>query len=525
VSPTVLLPTAAGLLGNDKLGGMDDSDPSAELSELLTALPPAAAVELADGDQPDDAVTEAAIVLGIGLDAKAADRLLVAAGRVGAAAVVLRAPIPAAITARANTLAVPLFGLPVAVGWHQLHRQLVRRLGSPVPADSELAELAQTIATLTGGLVSIEDSTSARVLAYSRSSDEVDELRRLSILGRSGPAEYLALLREWGIYDRLASSEEVLEIAEHPPSGVRRRLAVGVFAGRRQLGTIWVQQGATEFGPQAKQALLGAARLTAPYLLGSTGDRDVRSAGELRAILAGRPDRATSRLGRVARRPCAVAVFVLGDRHRDPATAALHLDELASIVRVHALAFRRDALAEQLDGQLYLLIPNLTEPAAALGMLGTAVSAVRSHLDGQARAVLGTLVGDVAGAPDSRRAADLALAVPSTEPVLGFDDVRARLIAGSIDNHLQTQLISHPELVDPRISALVAEEPVHAHTLLAYLDAGGDVVRVAGLLGVHPTTVRHRLRRAQDRLRVELVEPDERLATHLLLRCSLRARL
>jgi DNA-binding PucR family transcriptional regulator len=157
-------------------------------------------------------------------------------------------------------------------------------------------------------------------------------------------------------------------------------------------------------------------------------------------------------------------------------------------------------------------------------MLTGAVSAVRSHLDGQARAVLGTLVGDLTGAPDSRRAADLALGVPSTEPVLGFDDVRARLIAGSIDNHLQTQLISHPELLDPRVAALVADQPMHARTLLAYLDAGCDVVRVAGLLGVHPTTVRHRLRRAQHRLRVELVEPDERLATHLLLRCSLHAR-
>lgn len=502
---------------------MDNSDPSVELSELLDALPPAAAVELADPGQPDDAVSEAAIVLGIGLDVQATDRLLAAAAKLGAAAVVLRAPIAATVTARANALAVPLFGLPGSVGWHQLHRQLLRRLGSPVLADSDLADLAQTIATLTGGLVSIEDSTSSRVLAYSRSSDEVDELRRLSILGRSGPAEYLALLREWGIYDRLASTEEVLEIAEHPPSGVRRRLAVGVFAGHRQLGTIWVQQGATEFGPQAKQALLGAARLTAPYLLGSTTGRDVRSSG-LRELLAGRPDRATSRLGRVARRPCAVAVFVLGDRHRDQAGAALQLDELASIVTVHALAFRRDALAEQLDGRLYLLIPNLAEPAAALGMLGTAVSAVRSHLDDQARAVLGAPAVDLAGAPGSRRAADLALGVASTEPVLGFDQVRARLIAESIDNHLQTQLIDVPELSDPRVTALVADEPVHARTLLAYLDAGGDVVRVAGELGVHPTTVRHRLRRAQDRLGTELAEPDERLATHLLLRCSLRAR-
>ncbi|HET6210847.1 MAG TPA: helix-turn-helix domain-containing protein [Jatrophihabitans sp.] len=503
---------------------MDNSDPSTELSELLAALPPAAAVELADPDQPDDAVTESAIVLGVGLGPVAVDRLLVAAGTVGAAAVVLRAPIEPAAAARAGELAVPLYGLPGSVGWHELHRQLLRRLGSPVLADSELAELAQTIATLTGGLVSIEDSTSARVLAYSRSSDEVDELRRLSILGRSGPPEYLALLREWGIYDRLASSEEVLEIAEHPPSGVRRRLAVGVFAGRRQLGTIWVQQGATEFGPQAKQALLGAARLTAPYLLGSTGGRDTRPAGGLREILAGRPDRAADRLGRTARRPCAVAVFVLGDRHRDPAAASLRLDELASIVTVHALAFRRDALADLLDGRLYLLVPNLTEPAAALGMLAAAVSAVRSHLDPRARAVLGTLADEVAGAPDSRRAADLALAVPSTEPVLGFDDARARLITDSIQNHLETQLINHPELLDPRIVALVRDEPVNARTLLDYLDAGCDVVRVAGQLGVHPTTVRHRLRRAENRLRGRLSEPDERLATHLQLRCSLRAR-
>ena len=157
------------------------------------------------------------------------------------------------------------------------------------------------------------------MLAYSRSSDEVDELRRLSILGRSGPPDYLALLREWGVYDRLARSEEVIEIAEHPPSGVRRRLAVGVFAGRRQLGTIWVQQGSTEFGPHAKQALLGAARLTAPYLLGTDDRRAQHRPGrpQARCRTARDPGRpAGQRLGSSSAvrpdRPCAVAVFVPG---------------------------------------------------------------------------------------------------------------------------------------------------------------------------------------------------------------------
>src|SRR6185437_11122808 len=170
---------------------------------------------------------------------------------------------------------------PDSVSWRQLHAALTARLDRSRPAGDELADLAQTIATLTGGLVTIED-TAARVLAYSRSSDEVDELRRLSILGRSGPAGYLALLREWGVYDRLATPEEVVEIAEHPATGMRRRLAIGVFAGERQLGTIWVQQGSTEFGPHARQALLGAARLTAEQLIGGgLAGRGSASAGRL----------------------------------------------------------------------------------------------------------------------------------------------------------------------------------------------------------------------------------------------------
>ena len=106
-------------------------------------------------------------------------------------------------------------------------------------AGGDLFSMAQTIAHLTGGLVSIEDAAS-RVLAYS-SGAEVDELRRLSVLGRQGPESYLALLREWGVFAKLRSGEEVVRVEEHPELGIRRRLAVGIHAGRRPLGSIWVQ--------------------------------------------------------------------------------------------------------------------------------------------------------------------------------------------------------------------------------------------------------------------------------------------
>jgi hypothetical protein len=407
-------------------------------------------------------------------------------------------------------------------GWNELHRQLMRRLTPPaIRADDELAELAQTIATLTGGLVTIED-TSARVLAYSRSSDEVDELRRLSILGRSGPAQYLALLREWGVYDRLSSSEEVVEIAEHPESGVRRRLAVGVFAGERQLATIWLQQGSGDFEPHAEQALLGAARITAAQLV-SRGRRPAGAGTELAALLGAGPGipSVPARLGRAAGQPCAVVVAELGPQPRDPATAGAQLDELAAILTVHAAAYRRGALVEQLDGRVYALLPALDSVTSATVMVRRAMAAARRHLDPAARAAIGPMVDSVPAAAGSRRDAELALGLAGTAPVVAFDAVRSRLLIAAVEDCLARQ----GDLLDPRISSLIENDPEGARTLLNYFEAGSDVGRVASQMHLHPTTVRYRLRRVSQTTGIDHSGGPDRFAMHLQLRCGLRPEL
>ena len=476
-------------------------------------------------------------MLGVGIGPAGCAELMTSARAGRAAAVLLRRPegteqAATELERLADTHQVALSWLPAGYGWNELHRHLLHRLAPPaIRADDELADLAQTIATLTGGLVTIED-TSARVLAYSRSSDEVDELRRLSILGRSGPAGYLALLREWGVYDRLGSSEEVVEIAEHPESGVRRRLAVGVFAGGRQLATIWVQQGSAEFGPHAHQALLGAARVTATQLV-TRGNPTTGHGAELASLLgsgqtaAAAPATGTAagnvlaRLGRSARRPCAVAVVELGPAPRDPATSRLQLGELAAMVTVHAAAYRHSALVEQLDGRVYLLLPSVDSVTLATAMLRQAVTAARRHLDPAARAAIGPVVESVAAAAESRRGADLAIGLDCAEPVLSFDATRPRLLVAAIENTVAN--VSH--LLDPRISSLIATDPEGARTLLNYLDSGSDVARVAAEMHLHPTTVRYRLRRATDALEIDLSRAVDRFAMHVQLRCGLRPEL
>jgi DNA-binding PucR family transcriptional regulator len=535
---TVGLSGPPWLLKTDNIASVNSvyasRDAGAAAIALLQRFPAATAIAVADPQDPGAPLAAGDLVLGVGISPAEAGQLMASARAGGAAAVLLRRPATsdeqAAVERVAAAEQVRLDWLEAGHGWNELHRQLLNRLAPPaIRADDELAELAQTIATLTGGLVTIED-TSARVLAYSRSTDEVDELRRLSILGRSGPSQYLALLREWGVYDRLASSEEVVEIAEHPASGVRRRLAVGVFAGDRQLATIWLQQGSGEFEPHAEQALLGAARITAAQLV-SRGRQPAGSGAELTGLLNADPDAPAgshllpARLGRAAQQPCAVAVAELGPEPRDGATAGSQLDELAAILTVHAAAYRRAALVEQLAGRVYLLLPALDNVTGATAMLRQAMTAVRRHLDPEARAAIGPVVDSALAAARSRRGAELALSLAGAgspaESVSGFDTARPRLLITAIENCLAGQ----PHLLDPRISSLIQSDADGAWTLLNYLEAGSDVGRVAAQMHLHPTTVRYRLRRATQAVGIDPSGGADRFAMHVQLRCGLRPEL
>ena len=134
---------------------------------------------------------------------------------------------------------------------------------------TDLFGLAQSLADRIHGMVSIENAQS-HVLAYSASNDEADELRRLSILGRAGPPEHLEWIGQWGIFDALRASGEVVRVAERPELGLRPRLAIGIYQpaadARRPpvfAGTIWVQQGSQPLADDAAEMLRGAAVLAA----------------------------------------------------------------------------------------------------------------------------------------------------------------------------------------------------------------------------------------------------------------------
>jgi DNA-binding PucR family transcriptional regulator len=473
------------------------------------------------------------LVLVIGARDQAAAPAIRAAGLGRAAAVAVKGGVGLAEVAAAAGVA--LLAVRPEARWEQveaLARDVVdaARVGGEAETGEllgDLFSLAQTIATLTGGLVSIED-TANRVLAYSRAGDEVDELRRLSILGREGPERYLAMLREWGVYQRLRAGEGIVRIDERPDLGIRRRIAAGIHAGSQPLGTIWVQEGSHPLTEQAEVALLGASRALAPQLIRhrTLPSPELRLREDLLvSLLDGRLDAESvaDEIGADAARPAIVVAFAL-DREGANTGRRLHRAELVNLISVHTAAYRRSALVSVIGGRVYALLPDLPErgETRVLALAKEIVGAARRHLDAPVHAALGGVVPRLFESAASRADADRVLETMARghwqAEVASLADVRAEVLLSEVLAFLAAQ----PRIRDPRLTQLVAHDAEHGGilvpSLIAYLDAFGDVRRAAGELNIHPNTVRYRVRRAGEVSGIDLDDPAQRLLTQLQLR-------
>lgn len=488
------------------------------------------------------------LVLVIGARGRAAARSVRGAARGGSSAVAVKTDGDQDTRALRDTAVdagIALLGVRPEVRWEQLEslaRSVIDHARLTTEADvaealGDLFSLAQTVAAMTDGIVSIEDPAS-RVLAYSRSDDEVDELRRLSILGRRGPEPFLAMLREWGVYQRLRSGEEVVRIEERPELGIRRRMAVGIHAGTQPLGTIWVQQGARPFAEGAERALVGAARVAALQLIRQRSeatapprDRENLLAG----LLDGRVDPASvaANIGADPGKPGVVVVFALrpdrGYAASDRSEIEMRRVEMSSLISVYAAAYRRSALVTTLGSRVYVLLPDLPEHAAesaAYGLTREIVSAAGEHLGAPVQAGVGSAAPGLDRIAVSRTEADRILDAMAHEPgtaVATIADVRAWVLVSEMLSLLQDD----EWFRDPRLSALTEHDAEHGtelvRSLLAYLEEFGDVRSASRRLHVHPNTLRYRTRRASELTGIDLSDPTERLSAHVQLLLLRRA--
>lgn len=500
------------------------------------------------------------VLVAVGVDASspAAAGVLQAAAQAGAAALVVRrgagGPTQRLLDV-AKAVPTALFTRAPWVEWTELIGLLRAGLaygggpGGEPAADvplGDLPSLANAFATLVGGAVTIEDPES-RVLAFSRSENGADPLRRLTILGQRVPRWRLAELTASGFLRTLWTTDDVV----HRPAEERfpERLAVAVRAGEEVLGSIWVAADGAPLGAGARQALREAARTAAPHLLHHrlrTRTASTRRRQAVRALIEGTPDvpPAAATLGFAPRTPCAVlSVLALPGPGGESSTSrtdlgrALHLAALQATAHHPAGFSLRDENRPGVHALDVLLpLPGLggdatagqqdSAAAQARRLGGELASAVRST-GATPLVAVGAVRESLAEAADSCRAARLVLRVlrerrPTGGPgeVVEEADVRGALDALRVVDTVSS--LSPP--VDGPVRELLAHDAEHrtdlARTLACYLDRFGDVAATARLLGVHPNTLRYRLRRLRELFGLDLDDLDTRLLAELGLRAA-----
>ena len=354
-------------------------------------------------------------------------------------------------------------------------------LGGSVPGvDTDLFGLAHTVASLTSGMVSIEDDR-AHVLAYSASDDAADELRKLSILGREGPADYLRRLHESGVYDRLQRSDEVIEVPPDEAHGTRRRLVVSIrqgleaydasrpgLASRPTLfGTIWVQEGAQPLAADSAAVLRGASAVAA-RLITRTLNAPSNEAVQIQRLLGARGGGVDiGSLAATLSIPTTGPAVVIGLSPVEAVAPAVVAD-LSAAVRLHASAYARESLVTTIGDRIYVLVPRSQSP----GTLGAWTAKVIERIAGPSgtvlRAAVAAPVSSLSDVAAARAEVDRVLdARTGDQSVTTLADSRTPVLLGEIID----LVAAHPDLRDPRLEPLLAYDTKYGSAMRESLEA------------------------------------------------------
>ncbi|MFI7140005.1 helix-turn-helix domain-containing protein [Streptomyces massasporeus] len=480
------------------------------------------------------------LLLAVGVDPGSAHAVDVVrrAGESGAAGVVFGPGRPEP-TAKALQSAAEESGTAVLFRtawctWAQLVGVLRAGLAAagapPMPATSgvplgDLDSLADAVAALVGGSVTIED-TESRVLAYSSTEENVDEMRRLTILGRRVPPWRVTAMREAGFFQALWGAGDVLHRPAHGQDP--ERLVGAVRAGGEALGSIWVAAVAgRRLAPNAAETLRAAARTAAAHLLHhrthSSDGRLVQDAA--RALLdRGSVEVLAERASLPPREPCAVLAVGIGSGHpADDGPSGLY-----GLLTLHCAALGHRVVVVPAGGGAWVLVSGLERDArradGQVRRLGSALADQLSATTGSSvKAGLGDVAPGLAGAPASRRSAERAL-----QALLAADGphavARSEDVADTV-GILQVVEALREVTLPPRTSVARLREFDADHggsclveTLRAYLDHFGDVSAASRALGVHANSLRYRLRRIRQVSGLDLESPDARLLAQVQLR-------
>ncbi|UVI35542.1 PucR family transcriptional regulator [Brevibacterium spongiae] len=447
-------------------------------------------------------------------------------------------------------------------------RQLTEGATSAVawPDVDDLSALAAVIAESTGASITIEDPAS-RVLAHANLGDDLDEIRRETILSGAIPDWRIAELEESGFLDTIRRSTDVVE---RPAEGTSpARSVIALRSEGELIGTIWAAYPAEVDPAPLREILRDAARAALPVMLRtlrrSPFEKRIRREA-LAAILAG-----SAELG-----PSATLLALPFAGHYCVLAFAEVAPEREPVLRFHLRAAFADAVLSQVEsgtGSHLAALVQMSAPSNAAQIRDHVASTLRRSLpddealsfgvgspvdrldevhrswseaayvvdavngrqaSGGAQAaptIIGATAADAAAEVIGLRVADTLLAAEAAETAeVGAAGAGAAVGAGAaIGADGAEPAGRNPDagsVVWPA-RALARHDANHngslLETLRVYFATVGNSAEASRRLHVHTNSLRHRLGRIEEITGLSTVNPAERLWLELAVLAHDRA--
>lgn len=390
----------------------------------------------------------------------------------------------------------------------------------------DLVGLSEALADLLGGPIIIED-TSFRVLAYSSATGTVDHGRDAAILSKRIPTEWLKHLEDVGALETLLTSDKVIDVADGPYEA-RRRLLCAIRVDYNPLGILWLAEGAQPLHGDITEKMIVAARIAAPHLLRHQDENMGHRAGQLkvlrRLIDTGLLSRATAE--EIGLLPAEGYVMVALRCSDDAALSHSERNRVVASIDLYCQSYRWRSATTAIGHTIYcLLVLNREQDPAQVYRLATglATNAGRALLGRKVLTAVSQLGPELATVPRLRDQVEEVLEVLNRSAcldrrVLQYKDAVPQILLNEVRDKLMTRAGGEFHKLDELRVHDEANGTGYLDTLRVYLQTFGNVKNAAVRLGLHPTTLRYRLRRITEISGLDFENDDERLLCQLLLR-------
>jgi sugar diacid utilization regulator len=386
---------------------------------------------------------------------------------------------------------------------------------------NEIQTLVDSLAQRLQRPVGVDDRR-FRAIAYSSHTQDIDAVRRTSILGRQAPDAVTRWLESLG----LMQARDVVHVAANPELEMVGRVSIPVRFHDRLLGFLWLLE---DDAPLTEDDLELSRRVAAE--LAQELYRERQQTNEERRLEAAWVERALggelddARAGTTAIAPDALYAVLVVHVVTVPGAVLppgvdVRMGEAVDQLRRGIGPRHQMAAVEGRGARVVLSAGSPTEIERHAAALLAAVDAELADVDGASATVgvseLMVSIGPLpAAAAQARRCARLGATMPGLGRLVLWSTLGVtRLLSELVGDRDPASLIPEPVrrlLADPDAASLVP-------TLEAYLEHAGDVAAAADELYVHRSSLYNRLRRIEEVAGVDIRSGADRLDLHLGLR-------